>query len=157
MREYVLKLCFCSAAVSLAELLMPDGGAKKTACFVLSLFMTACLLSPLPELSVDMADIPSDTAPYTDWLTPMTEDGIAAAYKGNIERALSDIAVKADDIEIVTNKSDDGGIDLVTVRITLPPCGDETIDRVEKFINTRFGVQADVRTVKRESMDNGCD
>lgn len=155
MREYVLRLCFCSAAVTLAEMLMPDGAAKKTACFVLSLIMTACLLSPLPELPADMTDIPTDTQPYTDWLTPMTKEGIERAYTENVGNALSDIGIKAENIEIVTNTDGDGGISIVTVRITLYDGDEDMIERVEEFINTRFGADADVTAAKRESTDNG--
>lgn len=155
MREYVIRLCFCSAAVTLAEMLIPNGSSKKTVCFVLSLIMTACLLSPLPELPADMIDIPTDTKPYTDWLTPMTREGIEAAYKENVSSALLDIGIKTDDIEIITNTDNDGGISIVTVRITLLSGDEDMIEQVEEFINTRFGADADVTVIKRESSDNG--
>ena len=104
LNAWVLTLCACAAVVSIAETLLPESAVKKTAYLILSLVTAACLVRPiesLGDLSFDI-ETPSDTAPYTDWLSKMTQEEFSSNVTALIKDVLREINVTSQNIEVHT-------------------------------------------------------
>ena len=145
LNEWTLALCACAAAVSLAEMLLPEGAVKKTAYFVLSLITATCLISPIREINELSIGIETHAEqPYTDWFSRVTEDEFAANIRKILEDTLSSIGVKAEKIYVETDISEDGSVYINKARITIDERYADMIGEIERAAQTAIGAETDV-------------
>ena len=146
LNAWVLTLCACAAVVSIAETLLPESAVKKTAYLILSLVTAACLVRPiesLGDLSFDI-ETPSDTAPYTDWLSKMTQEEFSSNVTALIKDVLREINVTSQNIEVHTSISDDGSVYIDKARITVDERYKERLDEIEDAVFRSLGIETDV-------------
>ena len=145
LNEWTLALCACAAAVSLAEMLLPEGAVKKTAYFVLSLITASCLAAPLKNISDFSFNIETrNEQPYTDWFSHTTEEEFSANVSKILEDTLSSIGVRAEKIYVETDISDDGSVYINKARITVDERYADQIGEIERAAQTAIGVETDI-------------
>lgn len=152
LKGWVLTLCACSAVVSIAEMLMPEGAVKKTAYIILSLITALCLCTPLSqlgELRLGSFDI-EEKKPYTDWFAKDANDEMSRRAAEVIGEVLSDMGVSAKKIAVETSISDDGSVSINKARITVDKRYAERLGEIEAAVYGKTGITADVRTEKGE-------
>ena len=144
-KEWTLALCACAAAASLAETLLPPGNVRKSVYFVISLMMTACLLTPISSFKTELPEIEvPETAAAADWMAGVTEKEFAERVGRLITDELKkrDITVKS--VTVFTDISSDGSIVIDMARIKLDDDSENRLDEVEYIVEKKFGITADV-------------
>ena len=145
LRVWVMTLCVCAVVINIADELMPEGGVKKTACFVLSLITASCLLSPVKYLAdLRLDDIGYSSEVNTDWLSQVTSAEFAENTVSLIRDELSGAGVEADNIYVYTDIGPDADIYIDKVRIEADSRYKDRIGEIEALIYERLGLEADV-------------
>ena len=147
-REWVMTLCACAALLSIAEVLLPEGAVRRTSYLVLSLIAVSCLASPLLELSQLSltSDFSADYDPPAaqDWLLSPTMREFEANVRSLVRERLLSVGVRAEDIEVCAEISDEGEAELKLVRVTLGEQYAERLDEIERFISRELGTDVDI-------------
>lgn len=145
LRIWVMTLCVCAAVINIADELMPDGGVKKTACFVLSLIAASCLLSPIKSISdFKFDDIGIPQTVNTDWFSRETSSEFAKNTVSIIREELSKSGITAENITVCTDIDSDGSIYIDKARITIDERYAERIPDIESLLYERLKIETDV-------------
>lgn len=143
--SYVVQICICAVAVSVAEGLLPAGHVKKSVCFLLGLVVLLCFVSPLrsigsEDFTFSIDEIDTDN---TDWFSRMTVETFTENVTALIERCMEETGVQAKDIEIYTNE-EDGEVTVAGAKITIDEGDRELIGDITDNIYDTLGIDADV-------------
>ena len=147
LNAFVLSLCACVFAVTIAENLLPEGNVKGTVYFVTSLIVLSCFIEPIRELKEKSFDISVPDSTYeenTDWLNRRTVEIFESNVRAVIENVLDEINVKAKTIYIYTDITDDDCIFIDKVRITVDERYKSRIDEICDIVKKELGLDADV-------------
>lgn len=144
---WVAEICLCAVTVTIAENILPSGNIKKTVYFVLSLIVMMSFISPIKDFSVtslDLSLVSEEEILFenTDWFNRMTEESFQSNVSLLVEECLDKIEVKAKNIEVITDKTEDNSIVIDIVKITIED--KEKIDVVSNEIYTQLGLNCDV-------------
>ena len=147
LNAFVLSLCACIFAVTIAENLLPDGNVKGAVYFVSSLIVLSCFTEPIRQLEEQMLDFSVSDSKYeenTDWLNRKTAEIFEGNVRALIENVLDGINVKAKTIYVYTDITDDECIFIDKVRITVDQRYKNRIDEICETIKKELELDADV-------------
>ena len=147
--EWVIQICVCSAAVAIAENIMPEGGIKKAVYFVLGLLVVGCFLSPIKNFEWNIAALDDIDAKQTadsnnDWFNRITENEFKKRISDMVKEELSRINVSAKKIDVHTDIDSEGRIFIDKVRVTVSQAYAQSVDTISDRLYEKLGVDADI-------------
>ncbi|MBQ5439833.1 MAG: stage III sporulation protein AF [Clostridia bacterium] len=145
--SFVLSLCACVFAVSIAENLLPEGNVKRAVYFVTALIVLSCFTEPVRELKEQGLDFSVSESTYndnTDWLNRKTTELFESNVSALVKKTLENIDVKPKAIYVYTDITDDNCIFIDKVRVTVDERYKNRIDEICKTIKEELQLDADV-------------
>ncbi len=147
LNTFVLSLCACVFAVSIAENLLPEGNVKRALYFVTSLIVLSCFSEPLKEIRENSFDFSVSESTYeenTNWLNRKTTEIFESNVRSIIENVLESIEVEPKAIYIYTDITDDDCIFIDKVRVTVDERYKNRTDEICRTIKEELQLDADV-------------
>ena len=147
LNTFVLSLCACVFAVSIAENLLPEGNVKRALYFVTSLIVLSCFSEHLKEIRENSFDFSVSESTYeenTNWLNRKTTEIFESNVRSIIENVLESIEIEPKAIYIYTDITDDDCIFIDKVRVTVDERYKNRTDEICRTIKEELQLDADV-------------
>ncbi len=138
-RQWVLTVAVSAAAGAVVLMLSPEGSVNKSVKTAVSLFLTATMVMPFVRgFSFDVQDIVPDTGAGQPDLTASVEEQMRTALETELEKILSENGIKALEINIDMNISDN---EITVKKIEIKAENGGNISEVRNRISRETGAE----------------
>lgn len=145
-RNITFIACFISIAISMFDMITPEGKFKKQIRLIFALVFIIAIMNPLLHGHIDFSlDDKIDIRETSEYLmvTDTFYNSLAEKYSNNIEHVLNEKLlineIKAKEILVNVNINEDNCIDINEVKIVLAIESKEETEKVQKIIKNEIG------------------
>ena len=151
-KQWATAICFVAVAVSIVEMLIPNGKTEKIMRLVLGCFMLLAIMLPLKNGLSGIAPKFKKHDPLTDYsefsknIQDQSVNSIKSSLNSIIENSLKEkkIVVKKVDIFMDTNK--DNCISIKKIKVFLKKNDENKISAAKEILEKKLGLPTEVLT-----------
>ncbi len=145
-RGIVLIACLSSIAISMFDIITPEGKFKKQVRLIFSLVFLITIITPIMknEIELDFDDFTSiqataEFAMVQDTFNQSLADGFCENLENSLKYRLSINEINAKEISVIININNNDCIDIIEVKIVLAVQDKNKSDKVKSLIKQEIG------------------